>query len=117
MILSLGPASAGASASLSAPAWVLGLPSVLALAGYGTAALMSARFGSALRTASVIGWLAHAVAIFVDIAGIGSAVVAAPGGFAPALSMTIWLVLAVYVVESRFVPLPRVRRTLAALGI
>ncbi|MES2101070.1 MAG: cytochrome c biogenesis protein CcsA [Pseudomonadota bacterium] len=93
------------------------MPSVLALAGYGVAALMGERFGSGLRTALLIGWVAHAIAIFVDIAGIGSAVVAARFGFAPALSMTIWLVLAVYVVESRFVPLPGARRTLAWLGI
>jgi ABC-type uncharacterized transport system permease subunit len=43
-------------------------------------------------------------------------VVAARFGFAPALSMTVWLVLAVYFVESRFVPLPGARRTLAVLG-
>ena len=36
-------------------------------------------------------------------------------GFAPALSITLWLVLAVYVVESRCVPLPGVRRALAVL--
>jgi ABC-type uncharacterized transport system permease subunit len=93
------------------------VPSVLALAGYGAAALLGERFGGGLRTALLIGWVAHAVAIFVDIAGVGSAVVAARFGFAPALSMTVWLVLAVYVVESRFVPLPGARRTLAALGI
>lgn len=113
MILSLGPATAGASAS----AWALGLPSLLALGGYVAAASLNERFGGSLRTALLIGWIAHAAAIFVDIAGIGSQVVAARFGFAPALSMTVWLVLAVYVVESRFVPLPGVRRTLAVLGI
>lgn len=125
MILSLGPASAGASASLvsplsaslSAAALALGLPSLLALAGYGAAAVVNERFGSGLRTALLIGWIAHAVAICVDIAGIGSEVVAARFGFAPALSMTVWLVLAVYLVESRFVPLPGARRTLAVLAI
>lgn len=117
MILSLGPATAGASASLSDSAWALGLPSVLALAGYGAAALRGERFGSGLRTALLIGWVGHALAIFVDIAGIGSEVVAARFGFAPALSVTVWLVLAVYVVESRFVPLPGARRVLALLGI
>ena len=113
MILSSGPVTAG----LSASAWALGLPSLLALAGYGAAALTNERFGSGLRTALLIGWVAHALAILVDIAGIGSEVVAARFGFAPALSMTVWLVLAVYVVESRFVPLPGARRALAALGI
>lgn len=93
------------------------MPSLLALAGYGAAASMSASFAGRLRAALLIGWAAHALAIFVDIAGIGSTVIAARFGFAPALSMTVWLVLAVYVVESRFVPLPGVRRTLALLGI
>jgi len=31
--------------------------------------------------------------------------------------MTVWLVIAVYVIESRFVPLPGARRTLALLGV
>ena len=113
MILSLGPATAGVAAS----ALALGLPSLLALAGYGAAALTNERFGSGLRTALLVGWVAHALAILVDVAGFGSEVVAARFGFAPALSMTVWLVLAVYVVESRFVPLPGARRGLAVLGI
>ena len=121
MILSLGSALAGAaasvSASLSTSAWALGLPSLLALIGYGAAAFASERFGGGVRTALLIGWVAHAVAIFVDIAGIGSEVVAARFGFAPALSMTVWLVLGVYVVESRFLPLPGARRVLAVLAI
>jgi ABC-type uncharacterized transport system permease subunit len=90
---------------------------VVALAAYGAAALVGERFSHALRVALLAGWIAHAVAIFVDIAGIGSEVVAARFGFAPALSMTVWLVLAVYVVESRFLPLPSARRTLALLGV
>ena len=113
MILSLGPGATGASAS----AWALGLPSLLALAAYGAAATLGERFGAGLRTALLAGWIAHALAIFVDIAGIGSDVVTARFGFAPALSMTVWLVLAVYLIESRFVPLPGARRTLAVLGI
>jgi ABC-type uncharacterized transport system permease subunit len=117
MILSLGSAPAGASAPLSAAAWALGLPSLLALVGYGAAAFANERLAGGLRTALLVGWVAHAVAIMVDIAGIGSEVVAARFGFAPALSMTVWLVLAVYVVESRFVPLPGARRTLAAIAI
>ena len=93
------------------------MPSVIALVAYGTAVPMSGRFAGALRTALIVGWFAHAAAIFVDIAGVGSDIVAARFGFAPALSMTIWLVLGVYVVESRFVPLPGARRVLAVLGM
>jgi ABC-type uncharacterized transport system permease subunit len=112
MILSSAPAVVGASTA----AWALGPPSVLALIGYVSAAVMGASHSKALKAALMIGWLAHAAAIVVDIAGIGSDVVAARFGFAPALSMTVWLVLAVYLVESRFVPLPGARRTLAVLG-
>ena len=90
---------------------------MIALAAYGVAASFGERFGGGLRVALLVGWVAHAVAIFVDVAGVGSEGVAARFGFAPALSMTIWLVLGVYVVESRFVPLPGARRVLAALGI
>jgi ABC-type uncharacterized transport system permease subunit len=113
MILSLGPGPAGATTS----AWALGPPSLVALFAYAGAALLAERFGSGLRVALLAGWVAHAVAIFVDIAGIGSHVDIARFGFAPALSMTVWFVLGVYVVESRFVPLPGVRRTLAWLGV
>ena len=111
MILSFGTPAAGAAAL------ALGLPSLVALAAYATAVGLNERFAVALRTALLTGWVAHAIAIVVDIAGLGSDVVVARFGFAPALSMTLWLVLAVYVVESRFVPLPGARRTLALLGI
>ena len=110
MILSFGTPAAGEAAL------ALGLPSLLAAVAYAMAVGLGERFGGALRAALLVGWVAHAVAIVVDIAGLGSDVVVARFGFAPALSMTLWLVLAVYVVESRVVPLPGVRRTLALLG-
>ena len=37
-------------------------------------------------------------------------------GVPPVLSATVWLVLGVYVIESRFLPLPGVRRVFALLG-
>jgi ABC-type uncharacterized transport system permease subunit len=95
---------------------VLAVPSAVALAAYLAAATLSERAGVWLRVAFVIGWIAHAMAIVVDVAGIGSELPGARFGFAPALSATLWLVLAVHAVESRFVPLPSVRRTLALLG-
>jgi ABC-type uncharacterized transport system permease subunit len=113
MILSSGPPWLAASSETLALAW----PSVLALVGYGLAALLPLRMGDAHRWALLGGWLAHAVAIVVDIAGIGSDVVGARFGFAPALSVTMWLVLAVYGIESRLVPLPTMRRGLAVLGV
>ena len=102
--------------AVPASAWALGVPSLVALAGYAAAALLREQRGDVLRAALLAAWIAHAVAIVVDIAGIGSDVVAARFGFAPALSMTVWLVLAVYLVESRFVPLPGARRALAMLA-
>ena len=113
MILSFAPTTESAATS----AWALGLPSVVALIAYSAAALLRERRATALRAALLVGWIAHAMAICVDVAGIGSDVTVARFGFAPALSMTVWLVLAVYLVESRFVPLPGARRVLAVLGI
>ena len=111
MILSFGPSAAGEAAL------ALGLPSLVTVAAYAVAVGLGERFAGALRAALLTGWVAHAIAIVVDIAGVGSDVVVARFGFAPALSVTLWLVLAVYVVESRFLPLPGARRTLAMLGI
>jgi ABC-type uncharacterized transport system permease subunit len=108
MILSVGPEGA--------LGWALAVPTLAALVAYALAALMPAHNESALRHALLAGWVAHALAIVVDIGGIGAAVSGARFGFAPALSVTMWLVLAVYAVESRFVPLASVRRTLALLG-
>ncbi len=96
--------------------YVLGMPGLLAIAGYGAAALPGKRFDRRLRMALLVGWLLHAAAIVVDIGGLGSEFSGARFGFAPALSVTLWLVLAVYGVESRFVPLPNARRVLACLG-
>jgi ABC-type uncharacterized transport system permease subunit len=65
-----------------------------------------------------VGWLAHALVLLIDFAALDSP----PGhrfarfGFAPVLSVTAWLVLTVHAVESRFMPLPQVRRVLAMLG-
>jgi ABC-type uncharacterized transport system permease subunit len=67
--------------------------------------------------ALVGGWLLHGVLLLIDIAGIGLGESGARLGFAPVLSMTVWLVLAVYSVESRFLPLPRVRQWLALAGL
>ncbi|CAN5921558.1 hypothetical protein BH11PSE8_BH11PSE8_47610 [soil metagenome] len=112
MILSFGPFAQGPTAG----ALALGLPSLAALACYVAAALPGERFSNGLRMALLAGWVAHAMAIVADIAGLGSEVVGARFGFAPALSMTLWLVLAVYQIEGRFLPLPGLRRGLAALG-
>jgi ABC-type uncharacterized transport system permease subunit len=113
MILSFGPDRSG----LGPLALALGLPSFLALVCYAAAAMRSERFPAALRGALFVGWIAHGISIVIDIAGIGSGVVGARFGFAPALSITLWLVLAVYELEARVVPVPGARRALAVSGI
>jgi ABC-type uncharacterized transport system permease subunit len=90
---------------------------MLALVCYAIGALPGDRFSGGLRAALMLGWLAHGVAIAIDIAGLGAPVSGARFGFAPALSVTLWLVLAVYALESRYVALPGARRRLALLGV
>ena len=106
--------SSGLPASLTTPAGLaLVVPSVVALLAYVAAVWWHAAGGDAPRRALLVGWLAHAVAIVVDMAGIGTGIPGARFGFAPALSATLWLVLAVYVIESRWVPLPALATTMA----
>ena len=87
----------------------------------GVAYLLATLHGSAPArwpsVALLVGWVVHGVALAMDIAGVGSVAGHARFGFAPALSGAVWLVLAVHAVESRFVPLPGVRRVLAAMGV
>jgi ABC-type uncharacterized transport system permease subunit len=112
MILSSGP-DAGAVAPM---ALALAAPSVVALACYLAAAIPSERYSSGLRTALLVGWIMQGVSIVIDVTGLGSERPGARFGFAPALSITLWLVLAVYELESRFLPLAGARRALASLG-
>jgi ABC-type uncharacterized transport system permease subunit len=96
----------------------LWVPSALALLAYAAASLLrDESSGPWPGRALLVGWLAHGVAIAVDMSGVGSSQPGARFGFAPALSATLWLVLAVYAVESRSLPLPGVRRSLAGLGM
>jgi ABC-type uncharacterized transport system permease subunit len=86
---------------------------IVAVLAYGLAAWPrreSSRFDAA---AFAFGWVAHAAALVVDIAGSGQG---ARLGFAPVLSLTVWLVLLVHAIESRMLPLPAVRRALALVG-
>ncbi len=64
-----------------------------------------------------IGWLFQAAALAVDIGGLGHPEPGARFGFAPALSLTLWLVLAVMMLEGRLLPLEPLRRPLACLAI
>jgi len=113
MILSFGPDAGAVTPTMLA----LSVPSVVALACYLAAAIPGERFSSGLRAALLVGWIAQGLSIVIDVAGIGSERPGARFGFAPALSVTLWLVLAVYELESRFVPLAGARRALATLGV
>jgi len=108
MILSSG--SAGWSGP--APLLIAGA-SVLA---YAAAALPTPARLPWAAPALIVGWLLHLGLLLLDIGGWGQDAPGARLGFAPVLSMTVWLVLAVHTVESRLVPLPSVRRMLALAG-
>ncbi len=108
MILSAAPLT-----TLGVAPLVLALMAVLAYA----VAAWPVRSPSRLPApALVAGWLLHAVLLALDIGGWGRGEPGARLGFGPVLSLTVWLVLAVHEVESRFMPLPGVRRVLAING-
>lgn len=110
MILSPGSSSLPSSAPL-----VLAVPSAVAVIAYVLAGLRGSqrRLGLAL----IIGWLAQGAALLADNLGWGLPQSGARFGFAPALSATVWMVIAVYAIESRWLPLPGARRVLAGLGM
>jgi ABC-type uncharacterized transport system permease subunit len=125
--MSLSPALLGEAAPAQAfgPTVALAVASGLALLGYVWVGLRRARAGEAesatrpplsLVPPMALAWTAQFIALYIDISGFGLATPGARFGFAPALSMTIWLVLTVYLIESRFLPLHSVRRVLAWLA-
>ena len=65
--------------------------------------------------ALLAGWLLHAAAAVLDMTGEGPTH-GVRLGFAPVLSASVWLVVAVHAIESRFVPVPAVRIGLATAG-
>jgi ABC-type uncharacterized transport system permease subunit len=108
MILSSGPAAA----SVAWP-WLPALGAVLAY----LIALMPAPEGRRLHTAALqLGWVLHGVALALEIGAVGREPPGVRFGFGPALSLTVWFVLAVHAVESRLFSLPGVRRQLATVG-
>src|SRR5690606_362929 len=66
--------------------------------------------------ALLVGWLAQGGAIVLDAVAFDEAAARARFGFASALSVTTWLVVAVYAIETRRIGLPSIRRGLAALA-
>lgn len=99
-------------------------PSALAVLAYGLASLLpqgkehgtSTPKNRPIWVALTLGWLAHAVSIAFDTFSWNSPHPVARFGFAPALSVTSWLVLMVYAFENRRMGLPIVRRSLALVA-
>ena len=86
--------------------------SVLAATAYAWVALRASHHAvNAARNGVIAAWVLHGAALAWSLMG-----VTAHFGFAPALSVTAWLVAAVYAVETKFFPQLQTRWTLAALG-
>ena len=108
MILSSGSAAAGDVA--------LWWSAALAAALYAGASVRGGQLERWARVAFPLAWVAHWVVLAVEVLGWGSQQQGARLGFAPVLSLTVWIVIGVHAVESRFVPLPAVRGWLAPVG-
>ena len=63
-----------------------------------------------------LAWALHAASLLAGMGVLFSETAGLRIGFAPVLSFTVWLVLAVYGVESRLLPVDGVRRALALAG-
>ncbi len=83
-----------------------------AAAAYVLAAFLARKQGTAAaRWAAVLAWAVHGMALALSLVGEHPRF-----GFAPALSMTAWLVALLYGIESQLVPQLRTRWALSALG-
>lgn len=83
-----------------------------AATAYAALALATARFSEGtLRGLLLAAWLLHAVTLVEALLGTPPRF-----GFAPALSMTVWLVLTVYAIERRLFPQLHAHWALAGLG-
>lgn len=91
----------------------LGLSVSLAAAiGYGLQAAFATRLGpQTARKALLAAWGLHALALVAGLLGGHPRF-----GFAPALSVTAWLVVAVYAMDARLFPQLRARQVLAVVG-
>ncbi len=95
-------------------AWLL---IAVAVVLYALAALPAGPLRRFSAAALLGGFALHALLLLIDIGGIGLPERGARLGFGPVLSMTVWLVVGVYTVESRLVPLPAVRQWLGIAGV
>jgi len=94
----------------SPPFWMLPATALAALA-YGFPALVGGRLNDAhARRLLWLAWVAHAVALLSLLVG------PVRFGFAPAISVTAWLVVTAYMVESQFYPHFKARWAMGGLG-
>lgn len=87
--------------------------SVAAALGYASVALAQRRWGGpAVRTGLTLAWLLHGAVL-------ASSLLATPPtfGFAPALSVTAWLVTLVYAIESHVYPQLKAKTVLLGMGM
>src|SRR5574344_2173595 len=92
--------------------WWTVLPALLAMLAYVAAALLGQRLTPPqARTTLVAAWALHALALVANM-------LAPPPhfGFAPALSITAWLMLTLYLVEQQLYPRMRAAHTLSLMG-
>ena len=91
--------------------WALGAAAGAAIA-YAVLALATSRLSEgAVRGLLLVAWLLHALTLIEALLGTPPRF-----GFAPAISMTVWLVLTVYAVERRLFPQLHAHWALAGLG-
>jgi len=116
--MSVSPGSSAAALVASgAPAPLVAAAAFTALLAYAVAAGVPAGAQRIGGPALVAGLLAHVVMLALDIGHLGISGSAARLGFGPVLSLTVCAVVAVHTVESRLLPVPRVRRALAVAGL
>lgn len=97
---------------LASASWIPAALTVAAAAAYAVPAAAAGRLSPrAARGAIGLAWLLHGLLLAWGLLGDSPRF-----GFAPALSVTAWLVAAVYAVESHVYPQLQTRWTLAALG-
>ena len=87
--------------------------SVAAALGYASVALAQRRWGGpTVRTGLTLAWLLHGTVL-------ASSLLATPPtfGFAPALSVTAWLVTLVYAIESHVYPQLKAKAVLLGMGM
>lgn len=104
------------SSALLAPGG--GLLLVLVASGlYLLATVPAASWGRLSAAGLLGGFVLHALLLLIDIGGLGQPTRGTRLGFGPVLSTAVWMVIAVYTIESRLLPVPVVRQWLGLAGI